>query len=65
MIDLLIEDLASRAAHLYVEADSAVGQVACRTDIMPIALSDQARRALCEKVRCKRSVRCYRGSCCR
>lgn len=50
MIDLLVEDLASRAAHLYVEGDSAVGQVACRTEIMPIALSDQARKALCEKV---------------
>ncbi|MDR7154933.1 glycosyltransferase involved in cell wall biosynthesis [Sphingobium xenophagum] len=50
MVDLLVRDLADRADSLYVEADSAVDDAACRMSILPIALSDQARQALCDKV---------------
>lgn len=50
MIDLLVKDMATRADILYVEADSRVEHPASRLGIMPIALSDSARRGLYEKI---------------
>ena len=50
MIDLLVKDMAGRADSLYVEADSQVEHGADRLGIMPIALSDHARKAFCEKI---------------
>jgi glycosyltransferase involved in cell wall biosynthesis len=50
MVDLLIKDITGRAGNFYVEADSRIDHSANRLDIMPIALSDHARKALCEKI---------------
>lgn len=50
MIDLLVKDMTRRADSLYVEADSRAEYDASRLDFMPIALSDHARKAFCEKI---------------
>lgn len=50
MIDLLVRDLAERAGSLYVEADSRVDHDAIRLENMPVALSDLAKKAFCEKI---------------
>lgn len=50
MIDLLLKDMAGRAGSLYVEADSGLDHDASRLENMPIALSDHARKAFCEKI---------------